>query len=172
MARRSDFTRAIALGGIFAALAVVVMCMGGMIPVATFACPVVCMLMLAMVKQRCGKRIAWAWYAAVAILSLLLGPDKEAAAIFAVLGYYPIIKRWLDKMPFPILWKLLFFNACIAVLYLVLLGLLGLEELAQNYAAIDTWVTVIILVMGNVTFYLLDRLITVCFAARKRRKQR
>ena len=171
MAPRSDFTRAIALGGIFAALAVVVMCMGGLIPVATFVCPAICILMLDMVKRRCGKRIAWAWYAAVAILSLLLVPDKEAAAIFLILGYYPIIKRWLDKQPFAIFWKLLFFNACVAVLYLALLRLLGLEELAQNYAAIDIWVTVIILVMGNVTFYLLDRLLSICFTARKRRKR-
>lgn len=160
-----------ALGGIFAALAVVVMCMGGLIPVATFVCPVVCMMMLAMVRRRCGKRIAWAWYGAVALLSLLLGPDKEAAAIFAVLGYYPMIKRWLDKKPFSIVWKLLFFNANIVVLYFVLLRLLGLEKLSQDYAIMGIWVTVIMLVMGNVTFYLLDQLLSIRFSAKKQRKQ-
>lgn len=160
-----------ALGGIFAALAVVVMCMGGLIPVATFICPVVCMMMLGMVRRRCGKRIAWAWYGAVAILSLLLGPDKEAAAIFAVLGYYPIIKRWLDKKLFAIVWKLLFFNVCIGLLYFVLLRLLGLEQLSQDYAVMGTWITVIMLIMGNVTFYLLDQLLSIRFKARKRREQ-
>lgn len=171
MAHRSDFTRAVALGGIFAALAVVVMCMGGLIPVATFVCPVICMMMLAMVRRRCGKRIAWAWYGAVAILSLLLGPDKEAAAIFAVLGYYPMIKRWLDKKPFALVWKLLFFNICIGALYFVLLRLFGLSELSQDYAIMGTWVTVIMLVMGNVTFYLLDQLLSIRFKVRKRREQ-
>ena len=43
------------------------------------------------VLKTCGVRIAWAWYGAVAILSLLLAPDKEAAAVFAFLGYYPIV---------------------------------------------------------------------------------
>ena len=171
MAHRNDFGRVIALGGVLAALAVVVMCMGGLIPVATFICPVVCMMMLGMVKRRCGRRIAWAWYGAVAILSLLLGPDKEAAAIFGVLGYYPIIKRWLDKKPFSLVWKLLFFNACIAALYLLLLRLLGLAELSQDYAIMGTWVTVVMLIMGNVTFYLLDQLLSIRFPAKKRRQQ-
>ena len=69
------------------------------------------------------------------------------------------------------MWKLLFFNASIAALYFILLRLLGLEELAQDYAVMGTWVTVIMLVMGNVTFYLLDQLLSIRFKARKRREQ-
>ena len=74
-----------------AALAVVIMCMGGIIPMATYVCPMLCSLLLAVVLRLTGRRIAWAWYAAVSLLSLLLGPDKEAAAVFVFLGYYPII---------------------------------------------------------------------------------
>ena len=34
---------AVALGGMLAALAVVIMCLGGLIPVATFVCPMLCL---------------------------------------------------------------------------------------------------------------------------------
>ena len=67
----------IALGGMLAALAVVIMNLVGMIPVATFVCPMLCMMILTLVLRFCGKRIGWAWYGAVAILCALMAPDKE-----------------------------------------------------------------------------------------------
>ena len=80
-----------------AALAIVIMCLGGLIPFATFVCPMLCCMITKLVLSMCGKRIAWAWYGAVAILSVLMAPDKEAAAVFVFLGYYPIVKPWMDK---------------------------------------------------------------------------
>ena len=72
----------IALGGILAALAVIVMAMGTMFPAATYVCPVLCIMVQELVRRQCGRKIAWAWYGAVSILGLLLSPDKEAAAVF------------------------------------------------------------------------------------------
>lgn len=148
-----------ALGGVMAALAVVAMCMGGIIPVATFVLPMICMLLLTVILYRCGARIAWAWYGAVAILSLLLGPDKEAAAVFAFLGYYPIIKPKMDKLPMRWLWKLIFFNVVILVMYWLLMNVFGMAQLSEEFAEMGTLLTVVTLVMGNVTFILLDRLL-------------
>ena len=85
------------MGGVFAALAVVIMNLGGLIPMATYVCPTLCMVILSFVHMACGRRIAWSWYAAVSILSLLMSPDKEAAAVFAFLGYYPILKPVFDR---------------------------------------------------------------------------
>ena len=151
---------AVALGGIFAALAVVVMGLGTLIPVATFVCPVLCMLMLQIVLKICGGRMAWAWYGAVAFLSLLLAPDKEAAAIFLFLGYYPIVKPKLDRKRASWLWKALLFNITIAILYWLLIQLLGLTEIAREYADMGAVLTVVMLLLGNVTFFLLDKLLS------------
>lgn len=148
-----------ALGGVMAALAVVAMCLGGIIPVATFVLPMICMVLLTVILQRCGVRVAWAWYGAVAILSLLLGPDKEAAAVFAFLGYYPIIKPKMDKLPMKWLWKLVFFNVVILVMYWLLMNVFGMAELSEEFAEMGTLLTVATLLMGNVTFILLDRLL-------------
>lgn len=159
-----------ALGGVFAALAVAVMCMGGLIPVATFLCPMLCILLLAVVFLRCGSRIAWAWYGAVAILSALLGPDKEAAAVFVFLGYYPILKPWLDARRLSWLWKGLLFNCAIGIMYVILLKLLGMDQIAREYAELGTVLTAVMLIMGNITFFLLDRLLSVRFGGKKRGK--
>ena len=79
----------VALGGLLAALAVVIMGLGTLIPIATYVCPMACIVLTQVVLIICGRRIAWAWYGAVAILSCLLAPDKEAAAVFAFLVFTP-----------------------------------------------------------------------------------
>lgn len=151
--------RRIALGGMLAALAAVIMGMGGLIPVATYVVPMLCIFLQQIVLKACGRRIAWAWYGAVAILGLLLCPDKEAAAVFTALGYYPIVKPKLDKCSLPWLWKGLLFNGTILLLYWLLLNLFGLTQVVQDFAEIGAIMTVALLVMGNVVFALIDILL-------------
>lgn len=156
-----------ALGGVMAALAVVVMIMGTLIPVATYVCPTICMLILKMVVKSCGVRIGWAWYGAVAILSLLMAPDKEAAAVFAALGYYPIIKPGLDALKGKWLWKGLYFNSVILALYWLLMHLFGMDQISGEFAEMGSALTVVMLVLGNVTFFMLDRLLGMRLKRRK-----
>ena len=139
-----------------AALAVVVMCMGTLIPVATFICPMVCMILLTVVKKQAGNRTAWAWYGAVSILSALLAPDKEAAAVFVFLGYYPIIKPWMDKRKLSFLWKLVLFNVAILAMYMLLIHLFGLASISEDFQELGTVMTVVTLILGNITLFLFD----------------
>ena len=148
-----------ALGGMMAALAVVIMTLGGAIPLNTFLCPIVCMMVLRFVLATTGRRVAWAWYGAVSILSLLLGPDKEAAAIFLALGYYPILKPRLDRMKLGIVLKALIFNSMILLMYGALIYLMGMQYIAQEYAQLGRIMTVFMLVGGNVVFFLLDKVL-------------
>ena len=151
---------AVALGGVLAALAVVIMCLGTLIPIATYVCPAICMLLVQTVTKLCGRRMGWAWYGAVSLLSLLMAPDKEAAGVFLLLGYYPIVKPWMDSRKGKWLWKAMFFNASIALLYWVMLHLLGLEQVAQDYSGAGVAMGVLLVVLGNLTFFLLDILLS------------
>ena len=153
---RNSGARQIALGGVLAALAVVIMSFGGMIPSATFVCPMLCCMILQMVRKSCGDRIAWAWYGAVAILGLLMGPDKEAAAVFVFLGYYPILKPKLDRSRLKWLWKLLYFNTVILAMYWLLINLFGMAQLAEDWKELGYVMTGVMLVLGNITLILLD----------------
>ena len=149
----------IALGGILAALAVVIMNLGTLIPVAPYVCPMLCITLLELVRKLCGSRIAWAWYGAVAILALLLAPDKEAAAVFAFLGYYPIVKPWIDRRKGKWLIKALLFNGATLLMYWLLMHLFGMEQIVQEFSDLGLAMTAALLVLGNVTFFLLDRLL-------------
>ena len=149
----------IALGGMLAAAAVVLMSIGTIIPVATYAAPVLCLLLCQTVLKLCGKRIAWAWYGAVAFLSLLMAPDKEAAAGFQLLGYYPIAKLKLDALKGKWLWKALYFNGSILALYWVLMNIIGMQQLLSDFEGMGLAMMALLLILGNATFFLLDRLL-------------
>ena len=152
-----------ALGGLLAALAVVIMSMGTLIPVATYVCPMLCALVLQLVLKICGKRVAWAWYGAVSVLSLLMAPDKEAAAIFLALGFYPIVKPGLDRRKGKWLLKGLFFNGMILLTYWLLMHLFGMAQLVSEFTEMGTLLAAVLLLLGNVTFFLLDRLLETKF---------
>ena len=96
---------------------------------------------------------------AVAILSLLLVSDREAAWVFVFLGYYPLVKPWLDRRKLPFLWKGLLFNGSVLILYTLLLSVLGLPELQSEFAGMGRVLLIFLLVIGNVSFFLLDRVL-------------
>ena len=163
-------SKQMAMGGVFAALAVVIMNLGGLIPVATYTTPVLCMLLLKFVLLTCGKRIAWAWYGAVAVLSLLMSPDKEAAAVFCCLGYYPILKPKLETLRGKWLWKLLTFNVPMIALYSVLIRVMGVAEVTGESEELAGIMLAVLLLMGNVTFLALDRLLSILDRRLRRKK--
>lgn len=167
MNKRRTPAYAIALGGSLAALAVTIMSLGTLIPIATYVCPVLCMVVLNILAMICGDRIGWAWYGAVALLSALLAPDKEAAAIFVFLGYYPLIKPKLDKTRLKWLWKILFFNVTILAAYWFLMHLLGMAAIAEEFREMGAVLTTAMLLLGNLTFFLLDKLLSRDFRRKK-----
>lgn len=164
---RNGKAKNIALGGLLAAMAVTVMCLGGMIPIATYVCCVICIVLGKIVLQLCGKRIAWAWYATVAILSLLLGTDKEAAGLYLFIGYYPILKPWFERFKLGFLLKIAFFNGATLLLYWCMIHILGIAQIAADFNEFGKIGLVVLLLLGNVTFLLVDRMLTIF--QRKRR---
>lgn len=148
----------VALCGMMTALGVVILCLGGLIPLATFCCPVLASLVLLPVMRRWGRRDAVLVWAASALLGLLLGPDKEAAGIYLVLGYYPALQPALNRKRPLVRWcaKLLLFNAATLALYAVLIFVLGLDALVQEYRETGTALLLATLVMGNAAFLVYD----------------
>ena len=156
----NGIAKKVAIGGITAALAVVLMCLGTMIPLATFVCPLLCMILLSMVLRFTDVKIAWSWYVAVCVLGLLLSPDKEAASTFVFLGYYPIIKPYLDRLKLAVLWKMLLFNAAIGAMYATLIWIFGMDTLLAEFAEMGTILCVVTLVLGNICLFIFDYLLT------------
>lgn len=123
-------TKELALCGVMTALSVVLLCLGGVIPLAVYACPMLASCALLVLREMCRAQYAWCCWASVALLTLLLGPDKEAAALYLFLGYYPLLQPKLDAIRRPALrWmaKLALAVVSVGTMYLVLLYVLGTD---------------------------------------------
>ena len=147
-----------ALGGMLTATAVVIMCLGSLIPVNTYVCPVLCILITRVVLESCGRRIGWCYYIATAVLSLMLAPDREAALVYAFLGYYPMIRPFFEKLGvFALYAKLLLFTLAGGASYGMLLVVMG-----AGAAMSEGWVlTVVTVLLWDALFLLTDRLLGV-----------
>ena len=86
----------VALGGVVASLCILLMLMTGFFPFLTYAAPAAAGFLLIAVIVDCGYRWAMLVYLVVALLSIFVVPDKQAAMIFVFLGYYPVLKDYLD----------------------------------------------------------------------------
>lgn len=151
----------IALCGVMAALSVVILSLGGLIPLATFACPMLTMLCLIPLVCEYGPGVSLLLYTAVAILGLLLCPDKEIAFLYIFLGWYPALRPRLDGVPHALRWVVMcgLFSVAMVVMYALLLHLFRLEAVVEEFADYSTAMVLVLLALGNVTFLLYDRLL-------------
>lgn len=151
------------------AVAVVIMSMGSLIPVNTYVCPVLCILLHRLVLDRCGRRLGWCYYLAVALLSLLLAPDREAALVYLCMGYYPMIRLWFDRIRPAFLAmgaKLLFFTVSGAASYGLLMILMGVNAVLAEFEGAP-WLIVVTVMLWDVLFVLVDRLLGRGFRKKK-----
>ena len=155
-------SKRIALTGMMCALAAVIMMMGGLIPIATFCCPLLAGLVLIPIFVECGERLSWGAYIAISLLSLMLCPDKEAALLFVFLGYYPILCWRLDQLRsriLRVLAKLAVFNIAVIGMYLVSIFIFQMTAILNEYREMGMALTIFSLVLGNITLLVYDVLI-------------
>jgi hypothetical protein len=164
---RNNQVKYTALCGIFAGVAITIMYLGGLIPFATYTTPMLCILIEQIILSGCGRKFAWTWYAAVSILSLILCPDKEASLLFLLLGSYPCLKQLFDKSKLSFLWKLLYFQLAIYLLYLLISVVLGLNDIVDEYRTLGKIGLATLLIFGNITFLLLDKILSFRFRKTK-----
>lgn len=152
----------VALGGIITALCTVFMFLTGLIPIGTYALPALAGTVLILIVIELGVKWAWAVYAAVALLSMLLAADKEAAVLFLLFfGYYPILKSEIEKIPsklVQILLKLAVFNASMIAGFFIAVKMLGVPE--ESFTLFDVYLPWIFLLVGNVIFIVYDYALT------------
>lgn len=153
-------SRKIAVSGMMVALGAAVMLLGGVIPLATFCCPALAGLVLIPLVFDCGRTHAWSAWGAIGLLGLMLCPDKEAALLFAFLGYYPVLKWDIDariRRAWPRrLAKLLIWNVAIGAMYALIFFVLRLDQIMADYKDATLAMTLLTLLLGNVTLAVYD----------------
>lgn len=152
----------IAFCGLMVALSVALMLTGGLIPIATYCAPMAGGILLLPIMLEYGKKAAWTAYAAVSLITLLLGADKEAAFFYIFLGYYPLVKWEIERIKnrrFHLLCKLLVFNASIVIMYLILGFLFNMQAIIEEFTQMGSVLLVIFLLMMNACLLLYDKLL-------------
>ena len=154
-------TKQLALGGVLAAMAVVILLLGGVIPVGTYLAPMLASLSLIVLLTELSKGLCLGWYAVVALLGAALCPDKETAFVFVFLGWYPVARPALGRLPrLPRLAaKLLVFNLAVAALYALLILVFRLEALVQEARDMGLVMLLALALLGNLTFLFYDLLL-------------
>ena len=155
-------TRQIAVSGMMVALATAILMMGGVIPAATFAGPALAGLMLIPVFAEGGQKLALGAWLAISALSLILCADKEAALLFAFLGWYPAMKWKLEEKlkgwkGVPV--KLVIWNACAGAMAAMIFFVLRMDQVMAEYREMGRAMLIGFIVLANVTLLVYDRLL-------------
>ena len=150
----------IALAGVFGALSLTFMLVGGILPLATFAAPAIAGILIMPVAIEFGRKTGWLLYAAIGLLSLLLVSDREMSLIFLFFfGFYPLLKTNIERLhtrTARILVKFAVFNLCVVSMYALILLVFPIPAVAGEFAEMGYGLAGVLLVMGNLTFAVYD----------------
>ena len=150
-------SRKVALCGVLCGLAVVVLLLGGLFSLTVYCAPLLAMAVLLPVLEEYGPGTAGAAYGAVAILALLLVPDRETALVYVFFGWYPLLRpriAALPSLPVRLVCRLGVCGLSMFLLYGVTIRLLGLTAVTEELGG--GWLTAALAVMGCAVFLLLD----------------
>ena len=168
-------TKKLALCAILSALGAVILFIGSVIDVLDLSSAMFASMLILFVVVEIGGAWTWLTYSVTALTGILLLPNKLPAVIYILVGYYPIVKEKLERLPRLISWiaKLFGFNlSLIAVFGILKLFFSSVSiELFPGMNAIYTYI--IYFSVGNLIFVLYDVLLTrlVSFYILKLRKR-
>ena len=168
-------TKELALCSMLSALGAVFLGLGGLLPLAVYACPILASLVLIVARESCRGSYAWCCFGAITLLGLILGPDKEAALLFCFLGYYPLVKPKLDAIrPAALQWlcKLGLAAVGIAAVYILLLYVFCVPATVEEFAATARWMLIAMVLLGVALFAVYDVLLKRLSVIYRRRKKK
>ncbi|MBD5094626.1 MAG: hypothetical protein HDT26_10165 [Subdoligranulum sp.] len=150
----------IALAGVFGALSLTFMLVGGILPLATFAAPAIAGILIMPVAIEFGRKTGWLLYAAIGLLSLLLVSDREMSLIFLFFfGFYPLLKTNLERLhtrAARCLAKFAVFNLCVVGMYALILLVFPIPAISSEFAEMGWGFAGVLLAAGNATFAVYD----------------
>lgn len=146
----------IAFCSLMAALATAIMWLS-YFPYFTYAVPAIAGLVTLIVFIEIGDKWAWGTYIVTAILAFLFAEPEAKLMFVFFLGYYPILKSYIEKVKgraVQYILKFAVFNISVVVVYGLLAKVFGIYmtdiETSTKFFLIG------LLLLANFTFYLYD----------------
>lgn len=153
----------ISLGGVITALCVFSMFCTGFLPMLDYTIPTFAGFLMVIMIVETGAKWAVTTYAAVSFLSLLVTPNYQASLLFVLfMGYYPIMKVYLDKLKNKTLsWiiKYAVFNAAIVILFMLFQYIFTTEDMLEGMEMFGKYAALVLWLAANLFFFIYDRLL-------------
>ncbi len=150
----------VSLCGIMCGLALAVMFIFGMVPSFEYITPAAAGILIWVVREQLGVKYGLVSYLAVGILCMLLTMNYEVSMMYLfLLGYYPILREYFQKIPTVILRsivKLALYAASAVSVYLILIYLFGMTALLEDMGEFGKYGQWVLLGMGALAFMMYD----------------
>ena len=148
----------LAVSGLLTAFASVVLILSNFVPVGMYTFPAAAGLILWVLSFAAGRQYALYAYAAVSVIGFLICSNKEAPLCFILfLGYYPLLRPFLEKLRFrglSYILKLLLFNAAAVGTYFLLLYVFSVPT--EDFRLFGISLPLVFLLLLNVVFLVYD----------------
>ncbi len=150
----------VSLCGIMSGLALSLMFILGMVPSFEYITPAAAGILIWVVREQLGVKYGLVSYLAVGILCMLLTMNYEVSMMYLfLLGYYPILREYFQKIPTIILRtivKLALYAASAVSAYLILIHLFGMTALLEDMGTLGKYGQWVLLGMGALAFIIYD----------------
>lgn len=147
-----------AVGGMCTALSVVLMFLGGVLYIFTYAVPMLLGILMTMLKKTFGNSTALSVYAATSILSFILVSEKECVLMYVLFfGYYPVLKPCLERVKpkaVSVLLKFLIFNIAVLVIEIISVYVFGIPFFEDG--VFSKTILILFAVLMNITFFMYE----------------
>ncbi len=145
-------SKEVALAGMLTALAVVILFLGSLVELLDLSAAALAALVVMVAVIELGNGKAFAVYLAAAVLSVLMFPKTASIVFAAFIGFYPVLKVYLDKIPAKAaqyMVKLILFNGFLVLIVWITETLLSLPT---DWGSLGK----ALYILGNVAFILFD----------------
>lgn len=126
-------------------------------PYFTYAVPAIAGLVTLIVFIEIGDKWAWGTFIVTAVLALLFAEPEAKLMYILFLGYYPILKAYIERLKNRVvqyILKFAVFNVAVAVIYGILAKVFGIYM--ADIETSTTFFLIGLVVLANFTFYLYD----------------
>lgn len=160
---RNKLAFRISLGGIIAAVCLMLMFCTGMFPMLDYTIPAFAGFLMVVMIVETSPKWAVTTYFVVSALCLVITPNYEASMLFILfMGYYPILKFYLDQLNNKVFsWsvKYIVFNLAAAVFFLAFQYVFTSVDLLEGMDMFGRFALPLLWLMGNAFFWLYDKVL-------------
>jgi hypothetical protein len=146
----------VALGGICSAVCLLAMFCSGFLPMLDYAIPTFAGFLMVIMAVETDMKWAVATYAAVSLLCIFTTPNYEASLLFILfMGYYPILKIYLDKKKNKTLvWlvKVAVFNGAVVLFYMFFKLIFTTDSFTEGMEMFGRYALLVLWIAANIFF--------------------